>query len=173
MKQPDAKGDPLLEFYRARYPEMDPLSVLVMRALALTEAMVSWQIVRRMRRYALTPAKFNALITVQAAGDPGVPLFQIGDQLFTSRANVTALIDALEDEGLVRRGAYAFDRRITLARLTARGEALLARVLPEHFLAERDLLSGLTDEEKRALLDLLAKVRGAARPRRPTRVASE
>jgi len=108
--------------------------------------------------YGLTPAKLNALICLRAQGDQPMRLCEIGDYLFSTRANVTGLIDGLERDGLVKRTANPDDRRSTLVSLTEKGLELLAVVLPKHFARVQRITSGLSEEEQRQLIALLAKI---------------
>src|SRR5215208_8539042 len=45
----------------------------------------------------------------------------ISDELGVTRRNVTALVDALEEEGLVRRKPHPTDRRATVIEMTEQG----------------------------------------------------
>ena len=59
----------------------------------------------------------------------------ISDELGVTRRNVTALVDALEEEGLVRRKPHPTDRRATVIEMTDRGELTMDRVYDEHRIA--------------------------------------
>jgi MarR family 2-MHQ and catechol resistance regulon transcriptional repressor len=82
-----------------------------------------------------------------------------------TKANVTGLIDRLEREGLVQRDSHS-DRRVTLAKLTEQGAALLEAALPHHRQLLSELLSCLTGEEKEQLIALLTKLRRGLRQKR-------
>jgi DNA-binding MarR family transcriptional regulator len=68
--------------------------------------------------------------------------------------NVTALVDGLEAEGLVRRVAHATDRRITLVELTCSPERVEAQ-FGAFQASMATLFDGLTDEDKRHLSRIL------------------
>ena len=56
----------------------------------------------------------------------------IAERLQTQHHSTVELVDRMEDRGLVRRVRSAGDRRRVLVSLTARGEALLARLSGVH-----------------------------------------
>ena len=86
-------------------------------------------------------------------------LSEIGALLITSRANITGLIDHLEQKGFVKRLVDSHDRRAKLAKITKKGEALIDEVIPVHVRHCEDLFAHMTGEEKQTLRDLLKKIR--------------
>jgi DNA-binding MarR family transcriptional regulator len=77
--------------------------------------------------------------------------------------NVTALVDALEEEGLVRRRPHPTDRRATVIELTGRGFETTGGMYDEHREAVGELFEGLSGDEQRELLRLLGTLREALR----------
>ncbi len=75
-----------------------------------------------------------------------------------TRAAVTAILDALEAKGLVRRNRSGDDGRMSLIAITAAGKKLLDELLPEHFAAERAMASALSANEKELLISLLGRL---------------
>ena len=86
--------------------------------------------------------------------------------------NVTALVDGLEAEGLIRRVPHSTDRRITLVELTCNSERVESQ-----FRAYRaslaDLFSGLSDEDCLGLARILATLRAQMGARSRGAVAGE
>ena len=85
------------------------------------------------------------------------------DGLGVTRRNVTALVDALEEEGLVRRRPHPTDRRATVIELTPEGERTADAMYDEHREAVAELFAGLSGEDQRELIRLLGLLRGALR----------
>jgi DNA-binding MarR family transcriptional regulator len=82
-----------------------------------------------------------------------------------TRATMTGLVDTLERDGLVRREPDPNDRRMMIVDLTARGEARLLEILPNHFRRMAWLLAPLSENERKSLVGLLMKVlKRAAEP---------
>ena len=73
----------------------------------------------------------------------------ISDELGVTRRNITALVDALEEEELVRRKPHPTDRRATVIEMTGRGERTMDRIYDEHCAAVAELFEELDEEERR------------------------
>ena len=81
----------------------------------------------------------------------------IAERLQTQHPSTVELVDRMEDRGLVRRVRSAGDRRRVLVSLTARGEALLARLSGVHQAEVRSIGPRLL----RALESIVTDVEGA------------
>jgi DNA-binding MarR family transcriptional regulator len=71
---------------------------------------------------------------------------------------MTGLVDTLEGDGLVLRGADPHDRRKVIVSLSQKGRDLLTRVLPGHFRFISALLRPLDRAERGQLVELLRKI---------------
>ena len=79
-------------------------------------------------------------------------------RLGVDRTTMVALVDGLEDKGLVARRPDAGDRRRNVVELTKAGKATLARATRASDAAERQLLAELSDAEAATLRDLLGRI---------------
>lgn len=78
------------------------------------------------------------------------------ETLFT-RYNVTRLVNRMEAEGLVTRGAHPDDGRGAVVRITRQGRAMRKKIWPVYEEAiEKHFASKLSDEEAQTLANLLA-----------------
>ncbi len=84
----------------------------------------------------------------------------ISDELGVTRRNITALVDALEEEGLVRRRPHPTDRRATVIELTGEGARTMDTLYDEHRRSVAELFAELSDEDRRELVRLLGLLRG-------------
>src|SRR5664279_6140325 len=82
----------------------------------------------------------------------------LAEELTVTPRNVTALVDGLEGEGLVRRVPHSTDRRITLVELTCSPDRVAAQFQTYQASIER-LFDVLTVDDQRTLLRLLATLR--------------
>lgn len=89
----------------------------------------------------------------------------ISEGLGVTRRNVTALVDALEEEGLVRRRPHPTDRRATVIELTDRGAERMSGMYEEHRAAVAELFEELPEEDRRELIRLLGTLGEALRER--------
>ena len=99
-----------------------------------------------------------AVLTVLAGQEPGSQQ-QAAQRLGVDRTTMVALIDALEDKGLVRRRAHAGDRRRNVVEVTEAGRDILDRAGEASVEAERRFLAPLSVRDaghlKTALLTLI------------------
>jgi DNA-binding MarR family transcriptional regulator len=136
---------------------MDRRSTEVLINLIRTDSLVTTALSRRFRRHGLSLSGFNAMVIIRQAPE-GVNPREIADRLLVTRAAVTAILDALEAKGLIRRAPSGADGRMTLIAITPAGKRLLDSILPEHFAAERAMASVLGANEKELLISLLGRL---------------
>jgi DNA-binding MarR family transcriptional regulator len=85
----------------------------------------------------------------------------LSDELGVTARNVTALVDGLEAEGLVRRIPHTTDRRATVIELTAEGADFGCQMAAGgHLEAIAELFRDLTPMEQRQLLKIVTKLQG-------------
>jgi DNA-binding MarR family transcriptional regulator len=79
----------------------------------------------------------------------------LGDELGVTPRNITTLVDALEEDGLVTRRPHPTDRRVTLIELTPRAAGCSAALWSERLAAASELFTSLPETDQRELLRLL------------------
>ena len=84
-------------------------------------------------------------------------LCSIGEKLLVTSGNITYVADQLEKAGLVKRQRSREDRRVIVAHLTGRGEALVGRHFPSHAECIRNAAQHLSPEDQGALARLLKR----------------
>lgn len=85
---------------------------------------------------------------------------ELSEELGVTARNVTALVDALEAEGLVRRVPHATDRRATVIELTSTGTRHGRQMTSgRHMDAIAELFRVLSQTEQQQLLELLEKLK--------------
>src|SRR5256885_11449478 len=93
------------------FPQMDRRATEVLINLIRTDSLVTTALSRRFRRYGLSLSGFNALVILRQAPD-GVNPHEIADRLLVTRAAVTAILDPLEANKLIRRNRSGADGRM-------------------------------------------------------------
>jgi MarR family 2-MHQ and catechol resistance regulon transcriptional repressor len=111
---------------------------------------------RRLTRLGLTDNQFGILEALLHLGP--VAQHELGRALFTSRANITTIVDNLERRGLVRRARDLADRRYVTVHLTDEGRALIERIFPGQVDAIVEELSVLSAAEQEELGRLCKKL---------------
>lgn len=104
----------------------------------------------------LTESQFGVLEALWHLGP--MPQARLCEKLLVSGSNLTTVIDNLERRELVRRDPNPDDRRAHLVRLSARGEALIARVFPGHAERIRECFAALTPAEQKDIGRLSRKL---------------
>jgi DNA-binding MarR family transcriptional regulator len=101
----------------------------------------------------VTPARLRLLGALHCMG-PQI-MSNLGDQLGVTARNVTALVDALETEGLVRRTPHPTDRRATVIELTPDGAGAAGELVESFRQKIAELFRDLPEEDQRDLLRLV------------------
>lgn len=114
-----------------------------------------------MQERGMTYARMRLLGSLHCRG-PQI-MSSLSDELGVTKRNVTALVDALEHEGLVRRRPHPTDRRATVIEMTGGGSAAAERMYEEHRASVAQLFENLSEDDQRELARLLGLLRVALR----------
>ncbi len=112
--------------------------------LRLAQLAVFAEIIDRMKEIGLRPVDLSVLMLIEI--EPGLRQHVIGDRLKIQRPNVVALIDALQERGLVERKVDRLDRRANQLALTKEGAALLVEakhIQRQHLERMQTILEGV------------------------------
>lgn len=108
----------------------------------------------------LTPIQFAALDALRAMD--GIDQAGLAAAIAKDRATIGAVVDRLEQKGLIARRPSPRDKRAKVLSLTEQGQAVLAELVPVVDALQRDSLPGLSDAEYRQFLALATKAVAAA-----------
>jgi len=124
--------------------------------LRLAQVAVFKDLLEALKPYALRLADFSALLVIEA--NPGLKQQTLGEALRIQRPNLVAIIDQLEDRGLVERGATPGDRRSYALTVTAAGAALLVEAKAAHARHEGRVAAALGPADKDGMLQALGRI---------------
>jgi len=105
----------------------------------------------------LTLGRLCVLYALQRVGRPALPS-ELGDDLAVTRSNISGLLAGLEKSGMIRREIDTADRRRILVHLTPLGIETLQKAWPLYEEAIAGQFQFLSEDEKRALLEILRKL---------------
>jgi MarR family 2-MHQ and catechol resistance regulon transcriptional repressor len=142
-----------------QYAGFDIPSMETMLSLLFTYDLLHQVTGRYMAEYGLSKSSVNILMLLRHGPPGGMQLHELGELMLVSRANITGLIDHLEDKGYVTRSVSPEDRRARYARITQKAEALLDEFIPVHCRNVKSMFHSLSEDEKGTLLHLLKKAR--------------
>jgi DNA-binding MarR family transcriptional regulator len=108
---------------------------------------------RRAAEWDMSIAQVRALYALR---EP-LSMRELAERLYVDPSNLTALVDRLEDLGLVERRADAEDRRVKRLVITPKGVNLSDEIIDAVF-AEGTVFDMLDTAEQRHLLDLLGRL---------------
>jgi MarR family transcriptional regulator, 2-MHQ and catechol-resistance regulon repressor len=114
-------------------------------------------------QHGLTINDYGCLLLLSRSGEEGMRRIDLANELRLSPSGITRLLDRLEDQGLVGKGACKEDARVSYAVLTDEGLSKLTDAAPGHIKDIESQLGDLLDEdEMRTLTELLGRI-GSAR----------
>ena len=90
----------------------------------------------------------------------------LAERLDMPASGMVALVDGLEGAGLLERRPSPADRRVRALYMTAKGRRTLKRAVEIAIAYEKELCSGLDEQEREQLIDLLQKLQGERVQRR-------
>ena len=105
----------------------------------------------------VSPQRIHLLAHLRTHPEPPI-MRQLCHDMGTTPRAVTALVDGLESEGMVRRVAHPSDRRATVVELTDAGRQCLDGSWSDHMDGAAELFEDLTSEEQDRLLGILDKL---------------
>jgi DNA-binding MarR family transcriptional regulator len=113
----------------------------------------------KLAEYGITKPQAELLRVIKEGNmeDLGVSRKYLEEITLLRGPSVTSLLNALEKSGFITREPRAADRRALVIRVTDKGESLISDMCDVFTSGERQLLAGMTDEEKENFLALLKR----------------
>lgn len=108
--------------------------------------------------YGTTLPRFDMMAQLHRVPD-GMKMSELSRYMMVTNGNITGITDQLEKEGLVERVKVATDRRSSLIRLTATGQKTFTEMAKVHEQWIQELFSGLPEQKRHALFDLLGELK--------------
>jgi MarR family transcriptional regulator, 2-MHQ and catechol-resistance regulon repressor len=119
-------------------------------------SMASAQVEQAVHPFGLSASQFGVLETLQSRGP--VHQQELAEALGRSKAQMTAIIDALEARGWVRRERHATDRRFISVYLTDAGRDVLGSTAPARSDAIVAIMAELSGEQRARLARLCRRL---------------
>ena len=131
-----------------------PVEPRISYVIARLERAVRSGINERVRPYELTTLQYTTLSLLGARGQP-LSNAQLARRAYMTPQSMLAVIDALEEKGLIRRDPHPNHRRVYPATLTPRGRRVLSACDAAVATMEEDMLAELSPSERATLLTSL------------------
>ncbi len=84
---------------------------------------------------------------------------QLAEKCGKEKTNITRIIDAMEEKGLIKRAKDKTDRRRNIISVTDNGARIESKLTPIVVKGHQKALAGFSDEGKRTFFDYLYKIR--------------
>jgi DNA-binding MarR family transcriptional regulator len=97
-------------------------------------------------------------VMVRIHDTPGLDQNSLAEWMALDRTSISALVFRLEQQGLIERAVNGADRRARVLRLTRAGSTLHDRIRAKSEAAQQRILAVLAPAERRAFIDMLARV---------------
>lgn len=143
--------------WSATYPELDTSPIEVLARIARIASMSNHAFEAALAPEGISRAEFDVLTAIRRAHRP-LRASEVTSVTLMSGASTTKIADRLVRDGLLERLKLARDARVVLLQLTDTGRELVDRVFPIRIALDRELLSGLSENQMRTLADLLREV---------------
>jgi DNA-binding MarR family transcriptional regulator len=127
-------------------------------------SLIHWLMITNKHRFMAINQEFDLApqqaIALRILGGGPRKMGELAKFLACDSSNVTGITDRLEQRGLVRRTSAEHDRRVKLLVLTEEGERMRTAIT-ERLAEPPPAISGLSDKDQRALLQILTKAAAA------------
>lgn len=120
------------------------------------------QLQLKQKGISITIDQWLVLKTLQE--NPGVQQREIARMVFKDNASVTRIIDLLVKEACLLRSTNAADRRMTTITITARGRAMIKKIVPLIEQNRAQALNGISDSAIRETQKVLNKISRNCQP---------
>jgi DNA-binding MarR family transcriptional regulator len=127
-----------------------------------TAAIIDHALDDALKPYGLTRTQYNVLRILQGAAEQGLCGREIGERLISPVPDVSRLLDRMVEARLISRERDVSDQRHRTARITDKGLQLLGQVVAVVSEVELRWFAHLGEDELRALVDALDRVRVAS-----------
>jgi MarR family 2-MHQ and catechol resistance regulon transcriptional repressor len=149
-------SDPRIHFDMSKGDKKRRRALEAYGTLQRAAAMAASHVEQAVHTFGLSASQFGVLETLHDRGP--VHQQELAEALGRSKAQMTAIIDALEARALVRRERHAVDRRFISVYLTDAGRVLLAEAAPVRTDAVVALMRELSGEQRTRLTRLCRRL---------------
>jgi DNA-binding MarR family transcriptional regulator len=157
MAKPD-RIDSLVSQWADVRSDLDLETMALVQRLDIAAGLLRGGIAELARGYGVSVEEGDILFTIRRAGTPGLSPTALTESLMVSSGTMTNRLDHLEGKGLIERVPNPGDRRAVEIELTRKGLKLVEKAIVEHVANEVEMLSVLSDTERRRLDATLRKL---------------
>lgn len=124
--------------------------------LAQASSLISTEFHAIVQANGFSVSEWRILATL--TGSPGMSIGHLAEVSLTKQPTATRLLDRMADKGMVERVAHGSDRRVTLVRITAQGQAIISDLIRQAKEHEHRVLEPFGHARAEALKDTLREI---------------
>lgn len=147
-----------LKLLAERYPEIDAQAVSTYVMLARVATDILTHLDGYLTTHQMSRGRFTVLAILNRNPEQPLNPCELADKAGVTRATMTGLLDGLEREGFIARELVPADRRMLQVRLTPQGLQFVNSIMPNYFKLMREMMAGITEDEKQQLSTILNKL---------------
>ncbi len=152
-----SRTDALIRTIESDVPDARLAGIGALLALKASSQAIDSSVDAYFAALGISAPRFHVLL-VLAASDRPLAMSELSLLIFTTKTNITVLIDGLERHAYVNRVAHPSDRRSVLVDLTPSGRAFVAEHRGATLRWLGDTVSDLSDDEIATLVRLLGRM---------------
>jgi MarR family transcriptional regulator for hemolysin len=144
-------------------PSMGELGLNQFTPYLLNRISADWNaaLSEQLRAFGITTTKMRVLAVLSVS--PGITINELSVLAVTEQSTMSRTLDALDEQGLIRRQAKTDDMRVREVYVTEAGQALFARLWPMMYGLYERQLRGIDPAEFRIFLSILHRMLRNAR----------
>jgi MarR family transcriptional repressor of emrRAB len=151
LEQRAAEIEAAVQRTAARCNQVAVTETVILRLLVMLGREISALLEQALRPHGLNETEYRTLMMLFSQPDGIAHPGELCASAAQSPANMTRVADGLCERGLITRIACEQDRRRTILRISAAGEALARELLPQTTALSRGLFEALPPAERQAL----------------------
>lgn len=149
----------LREAWRRERPDIDTEGMAILGRARRITLLARGPIESVFAQFDCDSGEFDVLASLRRAGPPyRLRPTELYESLMISSGGLTDRIQRLEARGLIARQPSTKDKRSVMVELTREGLALADAVFTADMRAEKDLIGGLSDADRKSLARLLTRL---------------
>lgn len=163
----DAPGDTAVDLWptssAGAIPSMGELGLNQFTPYLLNRISADWNaaLSEQLKGFGITTTKMRVLAVLSVS--PGITINELSVLAVTEQSTMSRTLDALEEQGLIRRQSKPDDMRVREVYVTEAGQTLFARLWPMMYGLYARQLRGIDASEFRLFLSILHKMLRNAR----------
>lgn len=151
--------DLIIDQWNKEDPDLDASPLHIFGRIHRLYLMYNQAISDTFQEYGINSAGFDVLASLKRAGrDHHLTPTELAEYALVTSGGISLRLNRLEDAGLVERIREKADRRSVHVRLTDHGRTLISEVANIHFEREAQMMTLLSDDDKKQLTELLRKL---------------